>query len=105
MPKVEYNNEYSTAYDVMTLIDKPAAGQAVIEAFFTAKGQDVYAIMPHWPGSRFVIKGVTGVKSVTLLGSALPLKFKPVQGGIGITLPDLPASLRQQPAWTLKLSR
>lgn len=105
VPSIEYNKEYSTAYDVMTLIDRPATGQAVIEAFFTAKGSDLYAIMPHWPGSRFLVKGVTGVKSVTLLGSASPLKFKLSAAGTTVELPELPAALRGQPAWTLKLSR
>lgn len=104
-PKVEYNKEYETAYDVMTLVDKPAAGQAAIEAFFTSKGQDVYAILPHWPGGRFVIRGVTGVKSATLLGSSAPLKFAPVPGGVAVSLPALPADLLGQPAWTVKLAR
>jgi hypothetical protein len=46
--KVDYNKEFSTTYDVTKLTQKPAAGKAGIEAFFTSKGKDVYAILPRW---------------------------------------------------------
>ena len=39
VPKVEYNKEYSTPYDVTKLTEKSEAGQASIEAFFTTKRQ------------------------------------------------------------------
>jgi hypothetical protein len=48
---------------------------------------------------------VTGVKSVALLGSAIPMKFKAAAGGVTIQLPGLPEDLRQQAAWVLKLNR
>jgi alpha-L-fucosidase len=104
-PKVEYNKEYETAYDVTKLTAKPAAGKASIEAFFTAKGADVYAIMPRWPGRRFKVNDVDGVKGVTLLGAPAPLKWTAVKGGVAVTLPDLPEALLSQPAWVLKISR
>ena len=50
VPKVDYNQEFETAYDVSKLVMTPASGKASIEAFFTAKGKDVYAILPRWPG-------------------------------------------------------
>ena len=96
--KVDYNKEFSTDYDVT----KVASG---IEAFFTQKGNDVYAILPRWPGGTFRVKDVTGVKSVTLLGSAAPVKFTSANGGISVQLPELSEELRPQPAWVLKLSR
>jgi len=97
-PKIEYNKEWQTAYDVTKLSEG-------IEAFFTGKGNDVFAILPRWPGGTLQIKDVTGVKSVTLLGSAAPLKFKAVEGGVAVDLPGLPEDLVQQAAWVLKLSR
>ena len=103
--KIDYNKEYEAAYDVTKLAAKPEPGKAGIEAFFTAKGTDVYAILPRWPGRKFLVKDVAGVKSVTLLGSSLPLKFKKAEGGVSIQLPDLPEGLFQQPAWVLKLSQ
>ncbi|MBV8819568.1 MAG: alpha-L-fucosidase [Acidobacteriaceae bacterium] len=104
-PEVEYNQEFSTPYNVMTLIDQPADGLAHIEAFFTLKGRDVYAILPHWPENRLSIAGLDGVKEVTLLGSSARLKFKAGSGNVIIDLPPVPANLRTQPAWVLKLAR
>ena len=104
-PKIEYNKEYSSDYDVTRLTEKAAPGKAGIEAFFTTKGNDLYAILPHWPGRNLVLKGVTGVKAVILLGSTNPLKFKVSKTGASIELPDLPQDLRSQPAWVLKVGR
>jgi alpha-L-fucosidase len=105
VPKVDYNKEFETAYDVTKLASKPEPGKASIEAFFTSRGNDVYAILPRWPEGAFRVKDVTGVKSVTLLGSPTPVKFSPASGGISIQLPALSEDLRPQPAWVLKISR
>ena len=104
-PKVEYNKEYGSAYDVTKLIEKSADGKASIEAFFTSKGDEVYAILPHWSGRNLVIKNLSAAKSVILLGASTPLKSKNSKTGLSIELPDLPEDLRQQPAWVLKISR
>jgi alpha-L-fucosidase len=104
-PKIAYNTEFSTAYDVSKLAARPDPGKAGIEAFFTSKGTDVYAILPQWTNGRFLLKDLSGVTRVTLLGSQGELKFKPVAGGVAVDLPDLPENLRQQPAWVLKVSR
>jgi alpha-L-fucosidase len=104
-PKVDYNKEFSTEYDVTKLASKPDPGKASIEAFFTQKGNDVYAILPRWPGGTFSVKDLPGVKSVTLLGSAAPVKFSAANGAVTIQLPELSEELRPQPAWVLKLSR
>jgi len=105
VPKVEYNKEYSSAYDVTKLIEKSAGGQASIEAFFTSKGNEVYAILPRWAGHNLVIKDLSAAKSVILLGSSTPLNAKNSKTGLSIELPDLPEDLRQQPAWVLKISQ
>ena len=82
---MEYNKEYSTPYDVTKLTDQPEAGKAGIEAFFTTKGNDLYAILPHW-STASSLKDITGVKSVSLLGPNTPLKFKS-QTGMTVDLP------------------
>ncbi len=105
VPKVEYNKEFETVYDVTTLVAKPALGKASIEAFFTSKSSKLYAILPRWPGRNFQVNDVTGVKSVSLLGAPAPLKFKTTRDGVRIELTDLPEELRQQPAWVLKMNR
>jgi alpha-L-fucosidase len=104
VPKTDYNAEYATVYDINALVADPAPGKARIEAFFTTKGNDLYAILPRWPGRHFDLKDVSGVKSVTLLGDPAPVKFKASQGKVAIQLPDLPESLLAQPAWVLKIT-
>src|SRR5205814_1462088 len=81
IPKIEYNKEFSSPYDVTKLIDTPGEGKASIEAFFTSKGNDVYAILPHWSAANLVIKGINTAKSVTMLGSSVPLKFTASKAG------------------------
>jgi alpha-L-fucosidase len=105
VPKIEYNKEYSSAYDVTKIIENSADGKASIAAFFTSKGNDIYAILPHWSGHGLVIKDVSAAKSIKLLGSSTPLKFSNSKAGLSVELPDLPQDLRQQPAWVLKISQ
>ncbi|MDE3148778.1 MAG: alpha-L-fucosidase, partial [Acidobacteriota bacterium] len=61
VPTFNYNKEYSSAYDVAALTGKPEPGKAAIEAFFTARGNSLYAILPRWPGRTFLLKDVTDV--------------------------------------------
>jgi alpha-L-fucosidase len=104
VPRVEYGKEFETAYDVTKLAGVPEPGKAGIEAFFTTKGKDLYTIMPRWPGRRIVVKGVTAAKSVTLLGATGKVPFQVTSRGLVVQLPELPAALRQQPAWVLKIA-
>lgn len=107
VPKLDYNKEFETEYDVSKLTEKPAGGRAAIEAFFTAKGSDVFAILPRWPGRRFVIKEAIDPKpkSITLLGAAAPLRWRSSGSTLSVELPELPEELQRQPAWVLKISR
>lgn len=105
VPRVEYNKEVSSAYDVMKLIESPSGAKASIGAFFTAKGDKVYAILPRWSGHTLVLKDLSAAKSVGLLGSSVQLKFKNSKAGLEIELPDLPENLRAHPAWVLKIAQ
>jgi alpha-L-fucosidase len=104
-PKMDYNTRFETVYDVTKLAGKPKPGKAGIEAFFTTKGSDLFAILPRWPGTSFQVKGVSGVKAVSLLGGTGELKFKDGKDGVLVSLPELPEELLGQPAWVLKVSR
>ena len=106
-PKVSYGQEYNTEYDFAKLIEAPSDAKASIEAFFTAKGDSVYAILPRWPGRHFTWKDDGGAKpkSVTLLGVSAPLHFQSSANTVTVDLPELPNELLAQPAWVLKLSR
>src|SRR4029453_1240191 len=105
IPKVEYNKEFSSAYDVTKLIEESSDGKASIETFFTAKGSDVYAILPHWSRRTLVLKDLKHAKAVTLLGSSTPLTFRSSKGGLKIDLPELSENPRAQPAWVLKIAQ
>jgi alpha-L-fucosidase len=105
IPKQEFNKEFMTPYDVAKLTEPPAGGKASIDAFFTSKGNSVYAILPCWPGRQFTVKDLDPgrVKSVTLLGANSALKFRKASGGLTIELPDVPPRLMGQPAWTVRI--
>jgi alpha-L-fucosidase len=107
VPKIDYNKEYDSAYDVSKLTGAQPAGKASIEAFFTRKGRDVYAILTRWPGGRFVWKDAGGLtpKTVSLLGGSGLLRFAKSGSTIAIDLPPLPEALLSQPLWVLKLSQ
>jgi alpha-L-fucosidase len=107
VPKLEYNKEYDSVYDVAVLTANPAPGKASIEAFFTKKGDAVYAVLPRWPGRRFVWKDAAALrpKAVSLLGAPGALRFTKSGATLSIELPDLPEELLGQPAWALKLEQ
>src|SRR5579872_4303008 len=75
IPSVDFNKEFMTPYDVAKLTEAPAGGKASIDAFFTSKGGDLYAILPRWPGRTFTIKDVDAarIKSASLLGASAQL--------------------------------
>ena len=101
-PKVDYNERFESKYDVAALASKPAPGKASIEAFFTANGKNLYAILPRWPGRRITIQNATA-KQVHLLGVSQPLTFKNAKGSVTIDLPNLPEELLAQPSWALRI--
>jgi alpha-L-fucosidase len=105
-PKVDYNQEFKSAYDVSKLAEKPEAGKAAIDAFFTSKGSSVYAILPRWPGRQFAVQQINAsqVKSVILLGVNQSLQWKASGNAVSVELPDLPQELMAQPAWVLKIA-
>ncbi len=90
-PEIEYDKQFKAKYDVLGMTARHEEGQAVVEAFFTRKGQTLYAIVPHWPKERLVLKGVTASQQtiVTLLGTDGPLSWKQERGNLEIQPPSL----------------
>jgi alpha-L-fucosidase len=105
VPKTNYSGDFNSNYDVSKLASKPAEGKAGVEAFFTTKGNYLFAILPRWSNGILTLNDVEGVKSVTLLGDSTALEFKNTGKTLSVQLPDLPEDLRQQPAWVLKIGR
>jgi len=110
-PKQEYNKEFETSYDITKLTMRQPPGKASIEAFFTSKGKDVYAILPRWPEQGKIsiadLGGAGPVQGVALLGGGdVPVKWKSgAKGALAVELPkSVPEELRYQPAWTVRIT-
>lgn len=99
--------EYMTRYEVTDYVERKKPGQAIIDSFFTAKGNDLYAIVPRWPGATLTLKDVAagaGAKA-TLLGRSGDLATT-VQGrDLVITMPAPPAEAGSaQHAYVVKIA-
>lgn len=73
-PKLE-TGEFMTRYEITDYIERRKPGQAVIEAFFTAKGGDVFAIIPGRLPTRLMLRGVeapAGMQATLLGGGSVP---------------------------------
>lgn len=104
-PKLE-TGEFMTRYEVTDYVERKKPGQAVIEAFFTAKGSDVYAIVPGWPGARFTLRDVAAPQSmrVTMLGGG-ELQWSAKGSSVTVEMPPAPGDASKvQHAYVVKLS-
>lgn len=103
-PKLETGNQFMTRYEVTELIDGARPGMARVEAFFTRKGDALYAIVPGRPGKDFLLRGVNAVPgaAVTLLGHAGPLQWRAADGGVRVQFPERVATAEY--AYTLKVT-
>ncbi len=106
VPHME-EKEFMSDYNISKMVDQPPAGYARVDAFFTAKNDAVYAILPRWPSEAFAIENVasSGDAKVTLLETGDALESR-VQGGqLTIKVPaDLRSKLPARPAYALKLT-
>jgi alpha-L-fucosidase len=104
VPKLQ-TGEFMIKYDITDFVDHKKPGQAVIETFFTAKGDDVYAIVPGWPGKQLVIRDAlaTPGMTVTLLGGG-ELKWSAPGNNVVVEMPDIPAdSAKTSYAYAIRL--
>ncbi|MCC6859543.1 MAG: alpha-L-fucosidase [Bryobacterales bacterium] len=98
------SSRYMTRYDVTDFVDRKRPGQAVIEAFFTAKGDDLYAIVPGSPGRTLTLKELPRApRSVTLLGRDGELKWTRSGQNLVIEMPDVAAGAARH-AYAVRLS-
>ncbi len=105
-PKIQYGQEWRVNYDIAALTGKPGEGRAVVEAFFTTKGNDLYAIVPRWPSRPLLLKDVDAAPgaNVTMLGLEKPLQWKRTGDGILVEFPQL--GVEERPcsyAYTIKV--
>jgi alpha-L-fucosidase len=104
----EKYGEFMTGYDINKKVHPTEPGMAHVEAFFTAKAENLYVIFSHWTGKTFALKGVkpSSNTTVSLLGYSKPIKWKIAGNDLLIELPDsFEWNLPRQLAYTLKLTQ
>jgi len=106
-PDLEFK-PYMAKYDILERIgNQPVKGIARIQLFFTQKNQELYAIMPVWPGKRLRIPDleVTSEAKIELLGSKAMLTWQEYKTGIIVDLSGVTAAeLACRSIWTLRIS-
>ncbi|HON92074.1 MAG TPA: alpha-L-fucosidase [Sedimentisphaerales bacterium] len=90
-PEVGYGKEFMAKYDINELTSKPTADKAVIEAFFTTKGDTLYVITPRWPGEKLVMKDIEVSPNtvVTMLGVAQSIRWDRSGSDLTIHVPAM----------------
>jgi alpha-L-fucosidase len=106
VPRLE-EKEYMSDYPIRDLVDTPPAGNARVEAFFTAGSGAVYAILPRRPVREVVLDRLTasGPVKATLLEGGQPLEAAFEDRRLRVRVPEaLSASLPARQAYVLKLT-
>ena len=82
--------DFGVPYEIRQLVDAPSPGAAGIEAFFTAKGDAVYVLLPHRPGRVVKLDGFAPAATMraTLLASGETLHARRQGSGIEIEFPS-----------------
>jgi alpha-L-fucosidase len=93
-PKME-EKQFRSEYNITQMVDTPPARYARVDAFFTARGDTVYAILPRWPDGDLLLNGVTAGSNakMTLLETGGDLKWR--LDGTRLRI-EIPATLRAQ---------
>ncbi len=105
IPQLE-QKDFRAEYEITNLVDEPRQGYARIDAFFTAKGETLYVILPRWPERDFVLQNVSAPRNlrISLLGSDEVVNWHAAGKGIGIDLPlQLRANMPPREAYVLKV--
>ena len=91
--------QYRKEYDILKVAGlQPQGGEARKMAFFTRKGEDLYAIVPGWPQGTLKLEGVRACEgaNVTVLGLAGDFEWREGRAGLEISIPHL--TLRELPS-------
>jgi alpha-L-fucosidase len=106
IPKFE-QKEFMADYDIGKMVDTPPTGYARVDAFFTAKDDAVYAIVPRRPVKEVVIEDIeiSGTPRVTLLEGGQTLQARRDGKRLRIAVPEaVSAGLPNRQAYTFKIS-
>jgi len=86
IPKLDSGKQFMTRYEITDYVDRKKAGQAVIEAFFTAKGKDVFAIFPEAPKGDWILQDVTPATDARVVGLGSQTAIRWEKAGKGMRL-------------------
>lgn len=106
VPRLE-QSEFRAAYDITSLVDHPRSGDAHVEAFFTAKGDTVFAILPNWPSGQIELRNISAQNGsrITLLETGDALRWSGHGNNLLITVPEaLRSKLPARQAYVLKMT-
>ena len=106
IPHME-QSEFRAEYDITKLVDHPPAGFATVEAFFTAKGDTVFAILPHWPNGQIELRNIAAPAGsrIELLETHDALHSRAQGKNLLVTLPEaLRSKLPPRQAYVLKMA-
>jgi alpha-L-fucosidase len=106
VPDMKTGNQFMTRYEVTDFVDRKDKDTAIIEAFFTKKGEALYAILPHRPAQEFLVRDVqpSAGTEVTILGENGKLKFRAEGAGLRVTVPPPPETAQPRYATVLRIT-
>jgi alpha-L-fucosidase len=106
IPKPD-EKEFAGTYEIQQMVDDPPAGYARVDAFFTAKDDVLYAILPRWPdqGISFDAMAAAAGAKLTLLETGDELHWRAEGSQLHVLLPQtLRYKLPSRQAYVLKMS-
>ena len=106
VPQME-EKEFMSEYDINKMVDAPPSGYARVDAFFTAKGDAIYAMLPRWPEGSITLEGFSGPSDakITLLETGDQLPCSATGSSLKITVPpSIRSKLPNRQLYTLKLT-
>ena len=97
------DSQFMTEYNITKMVDAPPPGFAHVEAFLTARGKTVYAIVPQRPRGEVALDDLSA-RRVTLLENGQPVQFRHEGGKLRIRVPGaMAAALPGRQAYVFKV--
>lgn len=106
MPHME-SKEFRAEYDITKLVDNAPPGYAHVEAFFTAKDDAIYAILPRWREGEVILNDFSAGSGskITFLETGDELKWSARGRQIVANVPGLlRMKLPHRQAYVLKMA-
>jgi alpha-L-fucosidase len=99
--------EFNAAYDITKMVDAPPAGYARVDAFFTTKGDTIYALLPRRPDAQILLESMiagAGAK-ITLLESGDELQWRVEGTRVRVEVPEsVRSKLPYREVYALKMA-